>query len=176
MVVINGDTGIDKVQTGAVTFEDMPAGSVIQVANYTTGANSTTTSLIPLDNTIPQITEGTQIMSLAFTPKKANSKLKITVVAHSSNSATTRNIFALFVDDSTSSIGTMPVYLPVITAPVPCSFVSFYNVVSTSTRTFSVRLGVNSASTATFNGESGSSSCSFGGSLASSITIEEIAQ
>jgi len=42
------------------------------------GKNGPYTVIIPNDNTIPQITEGTQILSLSITPKKIGNKIRIT--------------------------------------------------------------------------------------------------
>lgn len=173
MVTINGDTGIDAVQSGAVTFEDMPAGSVIQVANYTTGAMATGTTLIPYDNTIPQITEGTQFMSLAFAPKKANSLLKITSTAFMSSQYVSALALALFKDSTTNAISTAFVSGSADREHQLVT-ITYLTVSSINTLTITARGGSNVAGTLTFNGIGGVAY--YGGSLASSITIEEIAQ
>jgi len=172
-LVLNGDTGVSKVQTGAVTFEDMPAGSIIQVANYTTGTMATGTTTIPLDNTIPQITEGTQFMSLVFTPKKANSTLKIEVVCNSGSNVANNMIVALFRDSGASAIAVQESYIAG-SNEITTSYVCFIPAVSIAQSTFTVRVGGNQPGTTTFNGRAGVQQ--FGGALASSITIEEIAQ
>lgn len=164
---ISGDTGVDKFEGTTI------AGHVIQVANYTTGAMSTGTALIPWDNTIPQITEGTQFLSLAFTPKKENSKLKITVTLNVQNSADSHVNIALFSSLSTDAIGTAFVH-PRSTGPMTTTFITMFTVSSISSITFSCRAGSTTAGTITFNGMGGAAY--FGGALASSITIEEIAQ
>ena len=163
---ISGDTGIDKFEGTTI------AGHVIQVANYTPGSIYTGTTIIPLDDTIPQITEGTQVMSLAFTPKKANSKLKITVMVIPSPSVNSWVTSALFRDSNSDAIGTCFGYL-LATTSSPHFFISYINAVNTNITTFTVRIG-SSSGTLTFNGAGGVAY--MGGTLASSITIEEIAQ
>lgn len=55
-------------------------GKLIKVANFQTGAVLRSTTLTPFDDTIPQITEGSEFMSLAYTPKKIIHNLHIRVV------------------------------------------------------------------------------------------------
>ncbi len=78
--------------------QELPPGKVVQVVNFQTGAAATGTGLIPIDDTIPQITEGNEYMTLAITPTNATNKLKITVVAMLSNDTSDAIIAcALFV-------------------------------------------------------------------------------
>jgi len=159
---------------GALLFSDMPAGSVIQKVSYITGTMATGTVVLPADNSIPQNTEGTQFMALTFTPKKANSKLFVDVCAFYNSSAQAAGIVSLFRDSEANAIATGWVYIPNVNYPVSQSFQKEINANSILPTTFKVRIGCNSASTITFNGSAGSPL--FGGTLASSITITEIAQ
>jgi len=168
MTTISGDTGVDKFEGTTI------AGHVIQVANYTTGAMSTGTALIPFDNTIPQITEGTQFMSLAFTPKKATSKLKITVNLSASISIVGVVTVALFQDSIANALATSISHCGVVNGVQQNSFITYISASDINSKTFTVRASCNATGTITVNGQS--SSPLFGGSLASSITIEEIAQ
>lgn len=160
--------GIDKF--GGTTIE----GHVIQVANYTTGAMATGTAIIPTDDTIPQITEGTQFMSLAFTAKKANSLLKIDVVSKINPSAVVTVVHALFKDSQANAIGALTNSPVLANTEAGVSFTVFIDAEDTSAHIFTVRCGGNSASTLTFNGVSGARK--LGGVFVSSITITEIAQ
>lgn len=166
---ISGDTGVDKFQGTTI------AGHIIQVQNYPFSAMDTGTTPIPYDNTIPQITEGKQFMSAIFTPKKANSKLKITTTAILTSSVSAKGVVALFRDSSSNAIATsIDNRLYAAGTGGVVNFISYVDVVSVTTTTFTVRAGIDRAGTITFNGELGSAY--FGGTLASSITIEEIAQ
>lgn len=48
--------------------ETAGVGEVVQVVNTQTGAYALCTTVIPCDDTIPQITEGVEVMTLAITP------------------------------------------------------------------------------------------------------------
>jgi hypothetical protein len=145
---------------------------VLQVINFTTGAVASGTTTIPIDDTIPQNTEGNEYMSLAFTPVSATSNLKIDIVAQVWNNTSSAMSAALFQDSITSAIGAVfRGALP--SSGEPLTFTVYVASASTSTRTYKVRVGSNAASTTTFNGTLGNRM--FGGVMASSITIMEIA-
>lgn len=72
-------------------------------ASYATYAS--TTSVIAGDNTIPQSSEGTEIMTLAITPKSATSKLRITAtVLGTCSTSNNAPVVALFKDSDTDAI------------------------------------------------------------------------
>jgi hypothetical protein len=146
-------------------------GTVLQVVNYQTGTLATGTTQIPVDNTIPQNTEGTEFMSLAITPKSATSKLKIEVVAQFSGDTTSSSpTVALFQDSTANALAAAAVgSLQYIGDKV---FTHYMTSPGTGTYTFKVRIGQNFAGTITFNG-SGSAGL-FGGTTPSSITITEV--
>lgn len=147
-------------------------GSVVQVVNTQTGTFATGTTSIPLDNTIPQNTEGTEFMTLAITPNSASNKLKITVVISGGSTSSDDCIAALF-QDSTANALACGIYTN-NSGGNEQSFISFIHYMTagtTSSTTFKVRAGAQGG-TFCFNG--GNGSARFGGVLASSITIEEI--
>ncbi len=156
--------------TGTIAAAALPAGSVIQVVNYQTGAVATGTTLIPNDDTIPQITEGNEYMTLAITPTSATSLLEVTVTAVSGSSAGNYMCVALFRDSGANALATA-IYYAAIDTYYPVTY--SYRVVSgsVSATTFRVRIGGNNAGTTTFNGRNGARL--FGGTMASSITIKE---
>ena len=51
-----------------------PGVGLLQTVSYQTGAVATGTTIIPFDDTIPQITEGNEFMTLAITPRSATSQ------------------------------------------------------------------------------------------------------
>jgi hypothetical protein len=158
----------DTVQGIAV-----PSGSVVvQVVNGQTGAVATGTTNIPLDDTIPQNTEGDQYMSLAITPTSATHKLKIDVVFNGSVSVAEWIIVALFQDSTANALAVAPPYLSTGTGIATVTFSYYMTAGTTSATTFKVRAGKVSSGTMTFNGFSGARK--FGGAIASSITITEL--
>jgi hypothetical protein len=165
----NADVGVHTFQQTV-----MAPGAQIQMVSVETGAVATGTTIIPLDDTIPQITEGDQYMTLAITPKSATSKLVVEVTAAFANTVTNANIVAALFQDATANA----LAAVVISQSVPNGFntITFRHVMTsgtTSATTFRVRAGGTVASTTTFNGNA--SARFMGGVMASSIVIREVA-
>ena len=157
VAVANGGTGVTASK------------QLIQNLNTTTGAVATGTTTIPADDTIPQITEGDQYMSLAITPTSATSTLEIQVNIMISNGSTVDKCTALFRDAVANALAATYTQNRVEGG---VNMVLNYVMTSgtTSTITFRVRSGANTG-TNTFNGRGGARL--FGGTMASSITIKE---
>ena len=150
-----------------------PGVGLLQMVSFQTGAFASGTTIIPLDDTIPQITEGNEYMTLAITPRSATSKLVIEATAyitHSTGSAAM--CMALFQDATANALasGTSSN----ITAALVQPTVLRHSMTSgtTSATTFRIRIGAHAAGTTTFNGSAGVRQ--YGGTLASSIVIQEV--
>lgn len=143
---------------------------MVQNLNITTGAVATGTTLIPSDDTIPQITEGDKYMELAITPTNVLSILEITVIVNMAVNVDAVHAIAGFRDAVADSFATMRTYR---LAGVSSYMTFSARVVagSVAATTFTVRAGGQVANTTTFNGVAGGRL--LGGSLASSITIKE---
>jgi hypothetical protein len=142
-VIVDGTSGIDTVQKAALVGK-MPAGSVLQIATNTfDGYTSTSASGNP-----NVITNGVQLFSVSFTPISATSTILVqtsSIVIGEEANAGDKCWLALW-DGSTfiaANSGT----------PIAGHFVSGWNVAqpslnnsysagSTSTRTISVRAGM----------------------------------
>lgn len=150
------------------------SGSTVQVVNTETGAVATGTTIIPLDNSIPQNTEGDQYMSLSITPQNASNKLLIQVYAMFALSVGDTASIALFQDSTVNALAAQAFKTDNTVANVPgiFAFSHYMTAGTTSATTFKVRMGPATAATLTFNGASGTRL--FGGVAASSITITEI--
>lgn len=151
--------------------ETMPARRLAQVQTAQTGTVATGTTRIPFDNTIPQITEGDQYMSLVFTPTNAASILEIDVLAMTSSSVVNNMILALFQDAVTDALKATCAYLGAATATTPIPLKHSMVAGTTSPITFRVRIGGSLAGTTTFNGQGGAGL--FGGVANSIITVKE---
>ena len=160
------------VASGGTGATSLALGKVVQVVNVQTGAVATTTTAIPLDDTIPQNTEGGEFMTLAITPTSATSKLRIDVVGNGSctDSAATM-AFALFQDSTAGALAVAGV-VPFANRINNVIYTHYMTAGTTSETTFKVRGGASVGSTFTFNGFS--SARKYGGVCASSITITEI--
>jgi hypothetical protein len=187
-IVINGSGTITGLSAGglpdaSVTAAELAsgaarsnfgAGAVLKVANYQTGTVATGTTAIPFDNTIPQITEGNEFMSLAFTPTSATSKLLIQVVFQGTNATQASAGFAVALFQVGTSNAIASLFNSQTSASITTFLLNHYMTAgTTSAITFTVRAGSGNGGTTSFNGQSGSQLG--GGSIASSITITEIA-
>lgn len=147
------------------------AGVVMQVVNYQRGDMITGTTGIPADDTIPQITEGVQCLSLAITPKSLTNKLKIDVIVHMATASTSKSA-ALFQDATANALAAGRCITDGIHQSSHVTFTYFMTAGTISETTFTVRFGDIDANAATLNGTNGARK--YGGVDISSITITEI--
>ena len=167
-LVLPDEAGTMALQGGA------GVGKVLQVANFQTGAVATGTAAFPSDDSIPQITEGTEFMTLAFTPTSATSTLVIEVNFYGSLAAAQFLGVGLFVDTTANALAAASGSLGLSNYHTTVSFIHTLSSASTTARTYRVRAGSNAGgTTTTINGSN--SSRTFGGVASSSITITEVA-
>jgi len=147
-------------------------GKIVQIVNVENGAVATGTVAIPMDDTIPQNTEGFEVMTLAITPTSATNKLLITVTAWTTDTSGAWCLVALFQDTTANALATGGRYSSTATAGGMTTFSHYMTSGTASETTFKVRVGHKTGGTMTFNGQN--SGRMFGGTMASSITIQEI--
>ncbi len=148
------------------------SGDIVQMVYTMVSAYSTGSNTIPLDDTIPQISEGTEFMTLSITPTNVNNLLDIEVVFFCIQNPSAGLIVALFQGTGPNALSTIEVSLLAnygITVPMRYVMVAG----TTSPTTFRVRAGPHAGgNTIYFNGSTGGRL--FGGTSGSSITIKEI--
>jgi len=166
-------TGTLSTSAKGITSASLPAGAVIQVVNYQTGAVATGTTQIPSDDTIPQNTEGDEYMTLAVTPKSATSKLKIDALWFGESSVAGTLTMALFQDSTANALAATAIRANAAGNRNTFVLTHYMTSGTTSSTTFKIRVGLNTAATTTFNGSTGARL--YGGVIPSSITIMEIA-
>lgn len=161
-------TAYSKASGEAVTANP---GKIAQVVTAAYATYSSHTTAIPKDDTIPQQTEGEQILSLAITPTDASSTLLVlvsgAVITPSSPAIATA---ALFLDSGADAIAAQPIEH---TSAYSTNFCLQHarTAGGTSAQTFKVRVGPSSG-TLYVNGTT--SARLFGGVDAVTITILEI--
>ncbi len=64
-------------EQGILEIGTVAGGNLVQMVQANSAAYISTSSVIPFDNTIPQITEGAQLITLAITPQNAANTLYI---------------------------------------------------------------------------------------------------
>ena len=172
--------------TDIVPYVDLVAGvtkkslvselrGVVQTVRTQTGAVATGTTATPFDDTIPQITEGTEFMTATITPTDSAHELEIDVIVMASVTGTPWIIVALHQDAIANALAVGTTFNNLSTAGGMISFRHRMAAGTTSATTFRVRIGFGPAAsgTITFNGQSGGRI--FGGAMASSITVRELA-
>ena len=82
------------------------AGKLLRKTSYTITRQQISPAQFPQDDTIPQISEGTQFFSQAYTPSTANCDLVITAncSVREYNNVANQCAMALFVNDSTDAL------------------------------------------------------------------------
>jgi hypothetical protein len=154
------------------TTLDVATGSAIQFVSTFDGAVATGTTTTPDDDTIPQSSEGTEFITRSITPKSSTSILKVDVCVNFAFSAGASACVALFRDSAADAAAAQRTNQSAAAGRGNVvTFSYFVTSGSTSATTFKVRIGMDSASTVTFNGTGGARK--FGGVMASSISITE---
>lgn len=158
---------------GAVTNAKVATGAPVQVVSAGFSAVATGTTVFPLDDTIPQITEGNEYMTLAITPKSATNILVITATGVFSSSIANNNMIMALFQDATANALAVAIQRTPAAADTAVSVPLLHTMVAgtASATTFRIRASGNGAGTTTFNGNAGARL--FGAIPKSTITITE---
>jgi len=161
-----------KLADSSVTADKLALGAPVQTVSVSYTTVSTTTTTIPVDDTIPQNTEGAEFMTLSITPKSATNILVIeglTLLSH--NSAASSLVAALFKDSTTDALAAGIMYQHQSTGMTVVPTVHTMVSGTTSAIAFKIRGGSGTAGTVTFNGAA--SARYFGAITKSVIKITE---
>lgn len=164
---------IDALSSRIETLEGATddTGALVQKVSAKTGAVATGNTAIPIDDTIPQNTEGDEYITLSIDPESASNKLLIIMDALVSYGGGSGAITMALFQDTTADA------LAVATENVTGGQMNKINLIhemdagTASSTTFKMRIGSDAGSTITLNGVGGSRR--FGGVAVSSITIME---
>lgn len=131
------------------------------------------TTVIPFDNTIPQNTEGTELITQAITPTNSSNILRITVVATMTCIGAAQVLTAaLFQDTTANALRANFALIPTANCGATITFTHEMTAGTTSSTTFKVRFGGNAATQVDANGYNNAQI--YGGACISSIQIDEI--
>lgn len=147
-------------------------GVQIQTQRTDTGALATGTTVIPADNTIPQITEGDLYLTQAITSTSGN-VLRVRARLFLANSAAAGNaiVAAMFLDANVNAIAVTERVMQ-SAGGVECLELEMLIVATAASHTITVRAGGSSAGTTSFNGSAGTQR--YNGTANSFIEIEEL--
>lgn len=149
-------------------------GKLAQSLTATTTNYVGLSTTIPADDTIPQNTEGTEILTQAITPANANSKIIITASIEIRSPAGSGGTFigALFKDTTANAVRASAVYCDAGGVSGHLTLIFEETAGSTSSRTYKFRGGPASAITMYYNGDA--SGRMFGGVSAVTLRVEEV--
>lgn len=147
-----------------------PAGAVVgsAIANYATNASITT--IIPLDDTPPLISEGTEILTLSIAPKTTTNKLRCRFSGQASTLAAANAIFSMF--QGSTCIDAFYITIPAGNNAQATYMEAEFTPGSTASVTISVRAGLSAAGTLRLNGSAAARL--FGGASNANLVVEEI--
>ena len=172
---MSSELRVDKI----VPVDGVPSGGgggIIQIVHKDYRDFFSTSALIPLDDTIPQNTEGAEVFTQAITPKFNTSKILITVVLNLSNSnASNLHTAAIFRDSVANSIAAGWAKCVGTNAPSSPMVINFLDSpATTSAVTYKVRVGYSAGSSSVVQVNGGSGTRYLGGALASGMTLMEV--
>jgi hypothetical protein len=172
--VTGGDKGDGTINCKEIYKNgEIVGGAVVAVSASPDITDETSSTVIPDDNTVPQISEGEQVMSVTHTPKKDTNKLRIDVVVTGFTNAADRLVTAaLFRDSINAAIraGVSGISSMVTGSGKFTLAFSHYITAAgtTSAIVFTVRIGLNASGTVHAGGI-------YAGRAANSIIVTEIA-
>lgn len=160
---VNGTSGTDRVDVNGLCVQR------IEATPYSTYSTDNSNNF-PLDNTIPQNTEGGLYCSVTITPKKATNRLVIRGVAFCGTAAA-NNIGVSICDSAiANAIAATTMTNAAISYSVTIPIYAEIIAGSTVTRTYQLRVGT-AAGTLYMNGNS--TGAFFGGVGACRLSVEE---
>lgn len=149
----NGGTG---ATTAAAARTNLGfSNTVVKTGVAVSSAVATGTTLVPFDDTIPQNTEGDEYITIAFTPTSATSTLYIFASLMLANSAAGNMTLALFQDSTANALAATAHRFGTVDSPYTVSLSHTMTSGTTSSTTFKIRAGSDTAGTTTFNGTAG---------------------
>ena len=172
-----GWNGDNTVPTKDAVRDKMEAvagvGAVVQKVVATTSTSATITASIPFDDSIPQNSEGTEVLTVSITPQFSSSKLLIEFDAWGTSDAVSGFVIAFFKDSAANAISARGFTLGSPGYAVLIDTRAVVDAGSTSAQTIKVRLGT-AAGNFSFLGVAGSGQ--FSTSDSATLTVTEIKQ
>jgi hypothetical protein len=160
------DGGANSTVTVAVN-----AGTVLQVLQTTYVTNANLTTVIPADDTIPQSTEGTQVLSQAIIPASSSNKILCIYSGWGEGDGTSTSFASASLFRGTTCINASTVHEVASGQAAVHSITHLDSPATTSSTTYSVRVGPD-AGTVRLNGLFNARL--FGGASACTLTLMEI--
>lgn len=161
--------------TGYQRAASLGSGKVVDRAYAEYTANTSLTTTIPYDDTIPQNSEGTQVLSASLTPKKTTNRVRVTVLGFATADGVTGGLVlaALFRNSTADAINATGAACLTTTNGLQNLVMGYEDSPgSVSAQTYNVRVGPNAAGNARVNGTSAGRL--FGGVARMVLILEEL--
>ena len=152
-------------------LDEVKSGALVQSVRGTYSTNENLTANIPADDTIPQNTEGTSIISVTITPKFADSIIRFRFAGTGSASTTAALIAAIFLNSGANAIASTYVSIETAGYARPLTVEGQITPGSTSALTLTIRVG-SSGGTARMNGNA--SGRFLGGTMVCNLLVDEV--
>ena len=149
-------------------------GSIVQTVYGEYLANTNLTAIIPTDDTIPQNTEGTEIISISITPRFITSKILLNVQGVASLSVSGAVNSAIFRDSVVDAIAACMTDVANATWSNSVVFTYQDSPATTSATSYKLRVGSGDVGTLRMNGYS--TTREFGGVMRTTMVAQEIKQ
>lgn len=168
----SADSLLKRITKANASSSILPVGTVTQTvyAEYTTHASLS--AAIPLDDTIPQNTEGTQILTASITPRSSSNKILARFQCMGGRS--TDNVIissALFNNSTADAISATAILSGGSITQFGLEFL--HSPASTSAQTYAIRVGTSGGPIA-INGSTNPLARLFGGASRATLTLHEI--
>ncbi len=128
-----------------IDYRSVPTGFLVNNGYTQSATEYSITTVIPVDDTIPQNTEGTEVLTLSHTPKASTHILRIDVSLQVSGNNNLKVTAALFEDAIANALMARTTFIAVSAGSTlesqDLSFSYFTTAASTSARTYKVRVG-----------------------------------
>ncbi len=156
-------------------------GKLVSRAYVEYSASVNLSTAIPVDDTIPQSTEGTEILNVSITPSSVTNRVRATFTGFfSGDVATSFAAAALFRDATASAIAataarptdTDGVTLNPIMTPITLTYEHVPG--TTSATAYKIRVGPSAGGGVRMNGDNGILARRFGGVAVATLVLEEI--
>lgn len=149
------------------------SGAIVQVVRNEGGTYQAISSAIPQDDTIPQSSEGVEILTVSITPKAASSRLRVTGNIPFTKAGVSVVVAALFKDSETDARATSVVWQDAVGSFFNLPFDFEMVAGSTAPTTFKVRIGSTGGAELHLAGYDAGRL--YGGTWKYSLCVEEIA-
>lgn len=159
------------VNSAGVAAAVLAQTGLIQSKSATYTATTSLSAAIPGDSTIPQVGEGTQVLSVTITPKLSTSKLRVRFQCSAAVSGSGRGIAAMFLNGGANAVAASSAY-QTNTGNFCLTMEYEFSPGSTSAQTITVRAGPATATGLVINTIDAAST--LGGVMGSTLIVEEV--